>query len=511
MNNVGTPALASAFQRGQAMVMVVIFTAVLVICLLLVFSVGQVTTTKTKLQNTADNVAYSVALVQARDYNFSAYTNRAMVLNQVAAAHALGVVSWTRYAQATFNRSSIGGNVAYLESIGAWAGGQSGWRTPWDRLVRQVRNFRSVENAFSALLRLIAPVIDGLGSAQVAYHLATITTVAEIMGLPPGGPGNLVRENDPRARVSSYGIAMQLNNARDWNNFTGNFEPTRNRDSPGNPGQERLAHVTMDTFKSFDAFHRLRIPAPPYLTPLVPWDSSASLGGVAHMSLWHGGGTELSKDKRSWVAMDVAGAMVVVMVNTVLFGVWPIPHPVPLDYGSAMFGTGGNHSPTNKFGKNYATAFSGTFLNPWTAAEGGLAQLDSPRQIARLPLKDRGGLRDYRDVKDVTNESARPTAAFVVEVERPMASVSTAATAPFNINGPRLGLSTQAASGCLRAIAAAEPYFSRPNDLWRRADRKTERGNLFSPYWQARLTATPLLVRTGSQAAQVAAAGPTRC
>ena len=68
--------------------------SVLVYCLgllvLLALSVGysfnasQVSSEKTRLQNTADAASYSVAAVEVRDLNFKSYTNWAMVPNQVA-------------------------------------------------------------------------------------------------------------------------------------------------------------------------------------------------------------------------------------------------------------------------------------------------------------------------------------------------------------------------------------------------------------------------------------------
>jgi hypothetical protein len=45
-------------------------------------------------------------------------------------------------------------------------------------------------------------------------------------------------------------------------------------------------------------------------------------------------------------------------------------------------------------------------------------------------------------------------------------------------------------SNCMRAMAKAEAYFSRPSDLFAREDNKTEYGSLYSPYWQARLVKT---------------------
>lgn len=54
------------------------------------------------------------------------------------------------------------------------------------------------------------------------------------------------------------------------------------------------------------------------------------------------------------------------------------------------------------------------------------------------------------------------------------------------------------AGGAISAIASARVYFSRPRELFPRAiDNRRELGNLFSPYWQARLVETPCAARAG--------------
>ena len=78
-------------QRGQALVFA-LFTSVLVIlALFAMYSMGGQTIEKIKLQNTPDAAAYSAALAEARDYKFSAYTNRAMVANKFGLAQFVGL------------------------------------------------------------------------------------------------------------------------------------------------------------------------------------------------------------------------------------------------------------------------------------------------------------------------------------------------------------------------------------------------------------------------------------
>lgn len=66
--------------------------------LFFMFNTGQLTAEKTKLVNTADAVAYSAAVMHARALNFDAYTNRAMIANEVLVAQTVSVASWLEYA-----------------------------------------------------------------------------------------------------------------------------------------------------------------------------------------------------------------------------------------------------------------------------------------------------------------------------------------------------------------------------------------------------------------------------
>ncbi|MGB1885565.1 MAG: pilus assembly protein TadG-related protein, partial [Gammaproteobacteria bacterium] len=81
-------------QRGQAAVMTYLFATVLVVAALSLYRTGRLTSDKMELQNAADALAFSVSTVEARDLNFAAYTNRAMVANEVAIGQAIGMASW---------------------------------------------------------------------------------------------------------------------------------------------------------------------------------------------------------------------------------------------------------------------------------------------------------------------------------------------------------------------------------------------------------------------------------
>ncbi len=81
-------------QRGQAMVLVTLFLTALMLSFLILFNMSQINIDKIKVQNAADAVAYSSAVLEARHLNFVAYTNRAMIANEVAIGQTIGLVTW---------------------------------------------------------------------------------------------------------------------------------------------------------------------------------------------------------------------------------------------------------------------------------------------------------------------------------------------------------------------------------------------------------------------------------
>ena len=73
-------------QSGQAIVLIVAILPIVVFSLFAVFRTAVATHDKMKLQNTADAVTYSAAVVTARSLNYRAYTNRAMAANEASIA-----------------------------------------------------------------------------------------------------------------------------------------------------------------------------------------------------------------------------------------------------------------------------------------------------------------------------------------------------------------------------------------------------------------------------------------
>ena len=93
-NGVRRTLAAERSQCGQILTMFLIFLIPLTIAGLSVYNVGMMTTEKMKIQNAADNAAYSAAVWNARYMNLTAYTTRAMVANYDTIAFITGLYSF---------------------------------------------------------------------------------------------------------------------------------------------------------------------------------------------------------------------------------------------------------------------------------------------------------------------------------------------------------------------------------------------------------------------------------
>ncbi|MGJ8670708.1 MAG: hypothetical protein ACSHXK_14555 [Oceanococcus sp.] len=74
-----------------------LFLAVAIMSLLILFNQGQLVKNRVQLENAADAAVYSQALLGARNQNFIAYTNRAMVANEVSIGQMVALLSWAKH------------------------------------------------------------------------------------------------------------------------------------------------------------------------------------------------------------------------------------------------------------------------------------------------------------------------------------------------------------------------------------------------------------------------------
>ena len=94
---IGTLQKLKRSEEGQTLVLAAIFGLILMLCVLATVNLGRAVYDKVQLQAAADSSAYSLAAVEARVLNFTAYTNRAMVVHFASAMAATSYLTWVHF------------------------------------------------------------------------------------------------------------------------------------------------------------------------------------------------------------------------------------------------------------------------------------------------------------------------------------------------------------------------------------------------------------------------------
>ncbi len=523
-------------QRGQSLVFITITAAVVIVSMLAMYSMGQLSVAKIRLQTTADAAAYSAAVTEARDLNFQAYMNRAMIANQVAVAQMVSMTSWTRAWADTWNGNwtSVGSSLASLSPVM-----NALWNAQVNSVGKPVSNTaKNLMNTGGGIVtKLLDGIIDALKVAGDVYHYMTLGNMVMALGggygldvLDDLNPiGAVIKANDPNADLSLVGGLVLGYHAYKYNDFTTTMDPTK-----GTDGTDRMATVQHHSMDGF--YHNRTQPASLWPLPFL-WDFTRLIPyqyGMLFMLYLHAGGTELkqpsSGDKfKEYAGLDAVGMTGLFMFWFSILGI-PIPVPIPIflpaGSGAAIAGTSLGNSQDLSGSNNFVRGYSDSF--GWAYA--GMAvptMFTAFERQGRGPeganLDTRGGLRAYRDVKaNITadkkgsnnvNPSATTAAAqfrndeapeIWIEVQKDANLVPTTNSSKFVMGGSGGGqLSLESGENkSMRALASANAYFKRPTDVtaFARSDGKAEYGSLYSPYWQARLKPNGLVAQAAALA-----------
>jgi hypothetical protein len=484
-------------QRGQAMPFALVFLVVGAAALYLAFNAAQLAHAKTKEQDTADSAAFSVGVLQARDLNFAAYTNRAMVANQVAAAQMVSIKSYVDELAGTYQ--STHWFDTFIESTALIS-------EPWT-VPKQAGNavLEVAKSALDTAARIATVAIDGLDKAlsteQAAFHdsiVLQIPVVAE----------EVAQANEPNSHVTKTYFATRGALAL---NSTLSFAK---RTTPaGKTGTDRFADVVTDK-TTLDQFVQQRGAniRDPFVASIVEECPGFSLIAADNNHL---GGTQLRQDKRGWESLDatdVNGAWVCV------FEVGAVGGPIidAAGNGGAANGPGGSYSSSQGYG-GYSN-FGGSLTNALTEIA---ARKQYGMGAGRSLSKTDGGLQPYLELATLKTpadgDDFNRAPAITVEVQRASSSIRT--TDQLHVGTGRLQVTDGTASNQMRSAASASAYFIRPADSsagaagalnnlthWKRDDNKWEYPSLFNPYWQSSLVATNLTALEAADLAQSAGA-----
>lgn len=481
---------------------------------LLLFNSGMLANAKGRLQNAVDAGAYSAGVLQARDHNFSAYTNRAMVANQVAVVQLASLKSFLEDAADTHQR--MDGPILTIEE---WI--------PIDKPLWDAGHAIPIESVNSAFSSVAPAAVSGLDmlikafeTAQEAHHVATMVNMALVAD-------EVIKRNDPGAALTKAAFfagrtSVQVNG---WSNST-----ARHRANGTSAVSDRFADTVVST-QSTDEFtrNRLSVPTPKWVNEEVLL--CRLLPNYAHstttFTFTHAGGSILSSDKKRWLALDATfGAGMQSCSVWVTCGIIPVPciatETTPLiddnfglgGSGGAVVGRGGDYGDMDGYDNNPSSAkrYGNALISPASIPAWIRYESTGPG----TSLDGAGGLQDY--YRDVANPSGslpsnqtpeQNGAAYGVTLEAERRGDSLRTSGKIMPGSSQLKMDERMQGDTMRALAAAQSYFYRPSNGnwfthggWSRADGRRELANLFSPYWQARLSDRSAADRAASWAAQ---------
>jgi len=460
-------------QQGQALPLGIALLMAGVLFGIVLFNTGQLASEKSRLSNTADAAVYSGLIWQARALNFQAYTNRAMVANQVSIGQMVSLASWMKYASISIRNLDYMADIVCVVSAGTLCSLKV-YTQYAKRLVNQV------DNVVMRVAEGIVPVVDMvnkvLSTAQQAVYLSSFAATPELVS-------EVVKANDTRYNVKSAYALMGLGeNAVAWSQFAKRYEDTK--------GMQRKADLIN---RSKDEFTNSRDLDLSDILPGAP--DRLEIPYVIRLRVKKEGKTNLvSKGRRwEWKGKDTLSA------HVETFGCkrgkcgWHHIE-VPLGWGSRY--VNGDFECRQGFG---GITLCRPYMNDNTLAER-WADAENEELNAHY-----GGVRAYYGLKDLTKKNKDPRLALRVEVQLPANQVATSTkikglgskSAPTSLrNGIGKGMfwaGDKMAGNAMASISSGEVFFHPPDDF--RPDKrrgKIEVGNLFSPYWEVRLTKTPI-------------------
>jgi Putative Flp pilus-assembly TadE/G-like len=327
-------------QFGQSSVFVIVFLGITILSLVFLYKAGKLTSEKMELQNAADGVAYSVAILEARDLNFMAYTNRAMVANEVAIGQAVGLASWPRHWESIgyYENNLCGSKIEPLgvfltdivnpaiDGVGQGLSAIPVAGAVLNQVVQKVadavekmgeamgencENIRDGtdedfiirgqnlagevdDNIAIPLAQLMEAANQGLSDAQAIFHLGTMAYVTETVGqvtrdnvndgdtgLSPYGFAALLGHLMTFGHLAPFGTTLEQRYGPDLNRQDRPFIRTHRPDSSepaDRTGFERFAAITGAARDEFGKGPRRWAAKPDFQEPQITWGPEIPLG-----------------------------------------------------------------------------------------------------------------------------------------------------------------------------------------------------------------------------------------
>ncbi len=438
-------------QQGQALPLALVLLVAVAATVFFMFNSGQLVQEKIRLTNTADAVAYSAGVYEARVLNYDAYSNRAIIANEIAIGQAVGLASWAKYMGTS--AGTIGPYLNLIPYVGPYLANLMNY-------IQTIMDY--VTLALSYVIPLHDAAIQALMVSQFAVH----------------GPGNAIalinrkvvmdevaQKNDPDAIVDVIPLG---------DNFAGFTQRYTSKEE-----RARMGQVVSD---GRDAFLKSR-----------NWGFGIVFACTG-VKLEKRGSTELIDLTEGWKSMDTLSAHIYWIKWR-----WGIPSckhsETPIGYGTAI-------SVDNLDDSNYDYAGSRS-TNPNASN-----RADSSDGIANgfdpAPYSIGGGaIPAFHELSESALKQGDPRTQTTIRVTKPGAKQRYSGGSSIIKPGGRLDLyQGNMANAESAAISRVEVYFERPDGANPLFPGKAEKGSLFNPYWQVRLVPVSAAERALAQGIQ---------
>jgi len=461
---VASEAMMYFHQDGQALPLGLALILFGVLSAIVLFNTGQTATDKTRLANTADAAAYSGILWQARALNFQAYTNRAMVANQVSIAQAVSLQSWSTYSViAAENVASV---LAAIPFVNALTRGVETVTSTVNRVVSPVMN---------SMVSIVSSINAGLSISQDAMFASSFAATPEIIQ-------NVVAQNDSRFTANTaYTLGGTYQNLESWNSFTEGFD---RRDKGAMRERAELINRSRDGFtiaRDWKFFKPIWF----FTTPLTKHQIQKE-GETRLIEVDGPDGLEYE-----WKAKDSLE-----FKNTLIRIVRSNKHfDVPIGWAEAFANErsdgGGDRSIEPGSCSAQSDYVFGRHCMSWTenstAERFSAVNLHFGEMESRVSMPGYSGLQKFRSLSAATIAEDQPTLKLRVEVAMQLSGVDSSNTLPVD-ELTRADLISP--GGLLSSVSIAEVFYKRP-DIDIDGINTVEYANGYNPYWGVRLSSIP--------------------
>ena len=203
-------------ERGQAILIGVVGLLILAIGMYTSYNLSRTVYEKIKLQNTADATAYALATLEARTFNFIAFTNRAQVANYVQMMEAQSTLS-----QVTFFEGTAGWNGDFLQATAQLL--ETASAVPG--VIALAAALKIAGKALEEMHDTLQTAIDVLetmkwsqtylaletGRNQALFAVSSLLALSTLSQLTAGGQ-TFITANDPTARQNEVSLALNAFN-----------------------------------------------------------------------------------------------------------------------------------------------------------------------------------------------------------------------------------------------------------------------------------------------------------